>query len=180
MMKGARSEQRAAGHDQDAPVLTIESEFLRQAGPAAGHPPAPPPKEEERLPLFWRIFGSTVLSIAALVAVTLYQQVMSSLNEIRSDQNRLNQDHGELIKKDEFNSRILAVASSIKELQAANAAALDVWRERAAMLERQVKAAEEERKQLAREHARELQWLRERLAVVEGQQRTAPPTNRPR
>jgi hypothetical protein len=180
MMKGARNAERSPGRDHDAPVLTMESEILRAGAPAEGHghAPPPPPKGEERLPVFWRIFGSTVLSIAALVAITLYQQVTCSLNELRNDQNRLNQDHGDLIKKDEFHSRVMALSNGIKELQAANAAAADVWRERAASLERQLKAGEDERKQMAREHAREMQWLRERLAAVEGRQPTAPPAKR--
>src|SRR5947208_2914022 len=101
MMKGARNAERSPGRDHDAPVLTMESEILRAAAPAEGHGHPPPPKGEDRLPIFWRIFGSTVLSIAALVALTLYQQLTGSLNELRNDQSRLNQDHGELIKKDE-------------------------------------------------------------------------------
>jgi hypothetical protein len=178
MMKGARNAERSPSRDHDAPVLTMESEVLRAAALAEGHGHAPPPKGEDRLPIFWRIFGSTVLSIAALVAITLYQQVTSSLNELRNDQIRLNQDHGDLIKKDEFHGRVMTLSNGIKELQAANAAAADVWRERAASLERQLKAGEDERKQMTREHAREMQWLRERLAALEGRQPTAAPSKR--
>jgi hypothetical protein len=133
-------------------------------------------KGEDRWPVFWRIFGTTLLSIAALVAVTLYNQITSGLNDIRNDLNHTNANQGELARKDEVNSRILethsrttALLNGLKELQAANATALA---QRSALLEQQVRAAEEDRKELARE----MQWLRERLATVEG--RPTPGTGR--
>jgi DNA-binding transcriptional MerR regulator len=152
---------RSDGYDSPA---TLEMETLRQAAPAA----AAPPKAEERLPIFWRIFGSTVLSIAALVAITLYQQVNSSLNEIRNDLSRLSESQSDAVKKDEFNSRILALVNNLNDLKAANKVVGDCGEERSAMQERRLRASDEERKELARE----LQRLRERLAVVEGRQAT--------
>ena len=62
------------------------------------------------------------------------------------------------------------MANSIKEVQANNAAALDLWRERALVLDRQIKADAEEYKQQAKDLTKELQRLRERLAVVESRQ----------
>src|SRR5262249_6686951 len=50
-------------------------------------------KEEKKLPMFWRVFGGTVLSIAALLAVTLYQQLHGKIERI-SDTD---------VNKDEFN-----------------------------------------------------------------------------
>ena len=47
--------------------------------------PEAPAKGEERISLFWRVFGGTLLSIAALVVITLYQQFNGSLNELRVD-----------------------------------------------------------------------------------------------
>jgi hypothetical protein len=178
MNRGSRSEQRPEDRRSDDAGLPLEHEVLHASGPgsAAGHAPAPAPKGEDRLPIFWRIFGSTVLSIAALIAVTLYQQVTSSIHELQGDHNRLSQDYGDLVKKDDFHTRITALSQNLKELQAANTTATDLWRERATLLERQLKAEEEERKQMAREYTHEVQRLGERLAVLEGRQNPAPKT----
>ena len=69
-MPETRQTQRPTlrGDGYDLPP-TLEVETLRQAAPTAAA--AASPKGEERLPIFWRIFGSTVLSIAALVAMYL-------------------------------------------------------------------------------------------------------------
>jgi hypothetical protein len=120
-------------------------------------------KGEDRISLFWRIFGGTLLSIAALVVVTVYQQFSNSLFEVRNDMIRLNESRADLIKKDEFNTRMTSVWSSMKDLQATTTAVTGM-RERSALLEQQLKTAEDERKEMGRQ----LQQLRERLAVVEG------------
>jgi hypothetical protein len=120
-------------------------------------------KGEERISLFWRVFGGTLLSIAALVVVTVYQQFSNSLLDLRNSITHLNESRAELLQKDEFNSRMTSVWNGIKDLQTANATVASL-RERSALLEQQLKAAEDERK----EQARQLQQLRERLAVVEG------------
>jgi DNA-binding transcriptional MerR regulator len=166
-MPETRQTQRPTlrGDGYDLPPI-VEVETLRQAAPTAAA--AASPKGEERLPIFWRIFGSTLLSIAALVAITLYQQINSSLNEIRSDLSHLNESQSDAVKKDEFNSRILALVNNLNDLKAATKVVGDCSEERSAMLDRRLRDSDGERKELARE----LQRLRERLAVVEGRQAT--------
>jgi hypothetical protein len=166
-----REEQHPRLLADEAPVAAAE--VLRRAA----RPPKPAAKGEEAMPVFWRIFGTTVLSIAALVAVTLYQQLSGSIGELRNQCHALSEMCGDLVKKDEYNGHSIAVANSIKEVQANSAAALDLWRERALSLERQLKADEEEYKALSHDQARELQHLRERLAVLESRQaRPGTPT----
>jgi hypothetical protein len=133
------------------------SETLRSGAAAAQA------KGEERISLFWRVFGGTLLSIAALVVVTVYQQFSNSLLDLRNSITHLNESRAELLQKDEFNSRMTSVWNGIKDMQAANATVASL-RERSALLEQQLKAAEDERKDMTRQ----LQQLRERLAVVEG------------
>ncbi len=90
---------------------------------APGEAP-PPKKEEEHYSLFWRVFGGTILSIAALVCITIYNNLSSSIAELRSEVNRANESRAnaiaelrndlgranearaDLIRKDEFNSRL--------------------------------------------------------------------------
>ncbi len=184
--RNERTEEQSGVRYPNGPLWTAE--MLRNAAAPYKSESPTPAKAEDRVPIIWRIFGGTLLSIVALVAITVYQQFSSALGELKTDLGRLNEsrvdlvrkheitelrgdlnrfheNRGDLIKKDEFNSRVLEVWNGIRELQAANLAQA-ASRERAALLEQQVKASEEERKELARE----LQKLRERLAVVEGRQ----------
>jgi hypothetical protein len=152
---------------------------------------------EDRVPIFWKVFGGTLVSIAALVVITLCQHFNASLTELRGDLQhlctdlrkdlgRLSESYGELVKKDEFGTRLKSVWDSIKELQDGKAALLAL-KEKAALMDQQFQAGEAERKELVRELqrlrqaqaveedrkalVRELQRLRERLAVVEGRER---------
>lgn len=141
----------------------LVAETLRNGASRDDAPPAP--RGDEKISVFWRVFGGTILSIAALVVVTVYQQFSSALGELRSDMIRANEARAELLKKDEFNSRMTSVWNSVKEVQNGQAA-VTALRERAALLEQQLKTAEDERKELTRQ----LQQLRERMAAVEGRQ----------
>lgn len=127
--------------------------------------PADSPRGDERISTFWRIFGGTLLSIAALVCITVYQQFNNTLNELRSAVAHLNEGRADLVRKDEYNSRNSSLWNGLKEAQTASAATVAV-KERQALLEQQLKSAEEERRELAREVKR----LSERLAAVEGRQ----------
>jgi chromosome segregation ATPase len=93
---------------------------------AAVHtPPAASTKEksdEEKLSLFWRLFGGTVLSIAALVAITVYNNMASNISELRAEIGRINDARSELIKKDDLNARLATLSEQAKSLQSQGAA----------------------------------------------------------
>lgn len=154
-----------------SPALAAQA--LRLAHTPVAEPPAP--KSEDRLTLFWRLFGGALVSVGALVAVTAYQQLNSSLTELRTAITHLNETHADMVKKDEFNTRMTTLWNGVKESNA-SAASVTALRERAQLLEQQLKTAEDERKELVRE----LQQLRERLVVVESQQRAAAKPAGPR
>jgi hypothetical protein len=172
-MAVSRDEQRPRILTEDAPILAAE--VLRRAAAS----PDPAPKGEAATPVFWRIFGTTVLSIAALVAVTLYQQLSGGIGDLRNECRSLSDACGDMVKKDEFNNRSLVVANSIKEAQANNSAAADLWKERALALERQIKANEDKYEQQARDMSKDLQRLHERLAIVESRSAPAAPAASP-
>ena len=67
--------------------------------------------------LFWRVFGGTILSIVALVGITIYNNLSSSISELRSELNRVNEARAELVKKDEFNARTQNVWERVQSLQ---------------------------------------------------------------
>jgi hypothetical protein len=158
-MNEERAEQRTS--KPQAPELTlVTAETLRAA--ALASLPAASPKGEERLPLFWRVFGATLLSIAALVVITLCQHFNSSLNDLRADVAHLNENQAHLVQKSEFSSHSTSVWNSIKELNELRATVVAL-KEKALVREEQLRE-QEERKELVRE----LQQLRERLATLEG------------
>jgi chromosome segregation ATPase len=76
--------------------------------------------DDEKMHIFWRVFGGTILSIVALVVITVYNNMISSLNDLRAEVNRLHEARAELIKKDEFNTRLSNNYERIQGLQAQN------------------------------------------------------------
>jgi hypothetical protein len=156
----------AATQRSAAPAITLlTAEALRGAAFGARPCEPTPGKGEERISLFWRVFGGTLLSIAALVVVTLYQQFTGSINELRGDIERLNEARGDLIKKDEFNSRLTSLWGGLNDAKGieANVAAV---REKQTHQDQHVQQIEDERKDLLRQ----VQQLRERVAKLEGSQ----------
>src|SRR5260370_11911155 len=67
--------------------------------------------------MFWRIFGGTILSIAALVIITAYQSISSSIQELRSELARVNEARAELIKKDEVAATNSKIWNHFQEMQ---------------------------------------------------------------
>ena len=76
--------------------------------------------DEEKLSLFWRVFGGTILSICALISVTVYNNMAANISELRTEINRINEARGELIKKDEFNTRLATAYDRVQNLQGQN------------------------------------------------------------
>jgi hypothetical protein len=193
-----RNEQSAVDRARGNTLAAAET--LRNGADTA----AQPTRGDDRVSLFWRICGGTVLSILALAAVTVYQQINAGLNELRNDYGRLTETNADMVKKDEFNNRLATVWNSIKDLQA-TPAAVTTLKEKAALLEQQLKSEQEHgeaaakelevlnsavmvlkeratvQEQQARQEeerkelVRELQQLRERLANLEGRQTTTTP-----
>ncbi len=126
-------------------------------------------KKKGRAALLWGISGGTVLSAVGFIALALFEQYNEGLTELRNDLKHFNETCGDVVKKSEFQTDMTRVWHGFKELRAANvtAAARDVH---VANLEQELRAAEEDRKELMRE----VQQLRERLANVEGRQAATP------
>lgn len=76
--------------------------------------------DEERMSIFWRVFGGTIVSICALVGITLFNNFNSNLSELRGEIARINEARGDLVKKDEFNTRITSNYERVQQLQSQN------------------------------------------------------------
>jgi methyl-accepting chemotaxis protein len=204
-MVPARSRQDDESYGlNDAQATILRAETLRQG---ADNRHVKSFKGEEKISLFWRLFGGTLLSIAALVCITIYQQFNATLGEMRTNINRLTESRADLVSLNDFNTRVASLWTNLKDVQSATSALsvlkehsslldqqvkaiqdqlnsrlqtmsasikdLDAplasaaaLKERSALLEQQVKAGDDERKEMGKE----LQQLRERLAVLEGRQ----------
>jgi len=101
-----RSDYEEEGLDRNGGLAAMET--ARSATESSSKGATEPKKEEEHISLFWRIFGGTILSIVALVAITLYNNLTSSISDLRSDLSHEREARAELVKKDEFNSRVTA------------------------------------------------------------------------
>jgi len=104
--------------DRDgADELPVVAEAMR-AGTEA--PKAATKPNEEGISIFWRVFGGTILSIAALVVITLFNNITSTLSELRGDVNKINEYRADLLKKDEFNTRMSSTWERVQGLQSQN------------------------------------------------------------
>ena len=216
---------RRPGRDELDTLETRQQDNLVMAAAtvraAETFPPEPirthPAHPDDRVSLFWRVFGGTILSIFALVAVTLYNNLQSNINELRAELSRSHEARAELVKKEEFNARTQNIWDRVQTLQELKATVsalkeqvagyserqgdvkllrdqlttieqrlktteddhkalaraeltITTLEQRTAMRDAQLKAAEDERKEMAKQLAE----LRERLAKVEGATEVKP------
>ncbi|VTT97218.1 unnamed protein product [Gemmataceae bacterium] len=108
-----RYEQEPDASGDETPALV---EVVR-----AGAESAAKPKEDEQMSLFWRVFGGTILSMVALGTITLYNSITSNIAELRGELSREREARAELVKKDEFNSRMTSQYERIRGLDAQKA-----------------------------------------------------------
>jgi predicted nucleic acid-binding Zn-ribbon protein len=137
-----RRDRDGWGNDSDSGSVLLASESLRRGSSA---PPglARPVKGEDRISMFWRVFGGTILSITALICITAYQQFTGTLTELRNNLNHLNESSRDLVKNDDFNTRLTSVWTTLKDMQAANAT-VAALKERSTLLEQQLKIVQEQ------------------------------------
>lgn len=107
-----------------------------------------PAKPEEKISVFWRVFGGTILSITALIAIQAYQAQSSNIHELRADQTRLREMAADFIKKDELTSRTSSLWNRMQELQSLSSN-VTVAGTKVAALETQAALAEKERKEMS-------------------------------
>jgi hypothetical protein len=133
-------------------ILRRVEEAQHRLEPAAG---------EEKLSLFWRVFGGTILSITALVAITLYQQLTGSIADLRSTLSHLSENQAEMIKKDDAQNRFNTVWSSLRDVETS----LPALKTSLQQVESRLQSADAERK----EQCQNLLTLHEKVAVLEAQ-----------
>jgi hypothetical protein len=177
--------------------LPLQVEMLRQSS-ESGKPQASE-KEESKIPLFWRVFGGTVLSITALIVMTAYQSLSGNIadlgrqidhleTDMRKEMSRLGDLQGDFVRKDECESRFKGVWTSLNNIKEDRKGILEVRQRCESLLDQQRDTVKQRGKiqsdiQDVREHHAaaqgradlrdELARLRERLAGVAGWQMPA-------
>jgi hypothetical protein len=163
---GSNRKDEGDGTRIQRPHLLQTAETLRSVAAACAEEKArPEPRGEEKISVFWRVFGGTLLSIAALVVMTVYQQFSANLNELRAAITHLSEVQADLVKKDDLNSRATYLWAGIKEA-GGDVAALKT---RTALLESMTQVFEKEQKEL---HDK-VDHLTERLAALEARPRAS-------
>ena len=103
-------DEEAAGRSE-----MIEAETARSSAESSNcEKPIEPKKDEEHVSIFWRLFGGTILSIVALVTITLYNNMSSSIADLRTDLSHEREARAELVKKDDFNTRANAQSERMR------------------------------------------------------------------
>ena len=177
--------------------LPIQMEMLRQ-GSESGKP-QDSGKDENKLPLFCRVFGGTVLSITALIIMTAYQGLSGGIADMgkqldhleadmRKEMSRIAELQGELVRKDECETRIRGVWTQLNEIKEDRKGIIEVKERCESLLGQQRDSVKQRSKiqsdlQEVREHRaaaqqrdelrEELARLRERLAAIESRQTPA-------
>jgi hypothetical protein len=121
--------------------------------------------DEQKISIFWRVFGGAIISIAALAAITLYNNLATGIAELRTEIGRGNDARAELVKKDEFNSRSTSMWNRIQELQAVQLGMTSL-KEKVSGLEQQLRAADEDHKSLLQAQV-QISGLQEKAAARE-------------
>jgi len=126
-------------------------------------------REEERMSLFWRVFGGTILSIVALVLITLYNNLQSSINELRAELSHEREARAALVKKDDVDARLKTQFERIRAVEGYKAD-LETMKERSAT---NAQSADAVRKELSasldavKKETAGLEVIKERVALLE-------------
>lgn len=157
-MATSRKQHTDTLQSQPSMNLAMAAETLRHGD--LSRAPHSPPASEEKMSLFWRVFGGTILSICALVVITVYQQFNSAINDLRASITRINEVQADLVKKEDLSNRTTSIWSSLKEFSAT----VPVLKTSQTVLENRLQAAEQDRKELTRE----VQQLQQQVAELKG------------
>ena len=126
-----RQNGQQAGVDRAGPTddTALVAQTFRAAADAAQSPSdarSEKKADDEKMSLFWRVFGGTILSICALVAITLFNNLSSTITELRAEINKANEARAladaTMVRKEEFQSRMTSSWDRVQSLQQQNTA----------------------------------------------------------
>jgi uncharacterized coiled-coil DUF342 family protein len=143
-----RFDGRTDSSEQIFPILAAET--LRTPKSHAGQKEAEK-SGDEKVSLFWRIFGGTILSIVALLVLTAYQSITGSIHDLRTDLSSLKEAKADLVKKDEFSTKTAKLWDKIQDVEKQLGSAVgpvQQLKDRLGQFEDQAKTTSQERKEM--------------------------------
>jgi len=178
-LKPARFSRSDEGRNDSSEQLfpILASETARNSATPSHQPPQPVKNGDEKLSIFWRVFGGTVVSIVALVVITAYQGLSGGIRELRTDLAHANEARAELIKKDEYSAARAKIWDRLQEIQkeiSTLATPIDPMKLRLDKLEACAQAMDVERREIHELHA----TVKERLSQIEQQLMQAKATQK--
>lgn len=132
--------------------------------------------QKEDVPTVWKIFGGAIVSIIFMLIVTIFGYIINNVNSIQTNINNLNAD---MVKKSEFNERVTNIWGTLRDVNSLKDRMnlveqrntnIDSLRERTTSVDARVTSLEAQVKTLQEENrsqAKDIQALRERVAVLE-------------
>jgi len=178
--------QKRGGQDADDSLDRTSEiaayETTRSATESSSDKGGEPKKDDEtHISLFWRVFGGTILSIVALVSITLFNNMSTSISELRAEVSREREARAELVKKDEFNARVSAQyermrgidtvkveLEGLKEKVHTNATTVEAVKRDTGTAIEAVKKETSTTADSLKKDAAALEVLKERVAMLEG------------
>src|SRR5439155_14067589 len=112
---GRSDEDRGNSSEQLFPILA--SETARNAAAPSHAAPQSAKSPDEKVSIFWRIFGGTILSIVALVVISAYQGLSGGIRDLRADLAKVSEARAELVKKDAFATSRTKIWDKFTEVQ---------------------------------------------------------------
>ncbi|MCX8139371.1 MAG: hypothetical protein N3E46_06780 [Gemmataceae bacterium] len=140
--------------------LAASSEALRAAQTSSEKKTS---QDEEKVSLFWRIFGGTILSMVALGALTLYNNLSANISDLRRELNQEREARSELVRKQDFTAWLNSQAERLRPLEAPKAG-LEALKERSAASASAVEGVKKEQAAAVEELRKELAALRKESA----------------
>jgi len=129
--------------------------------------------DEEKISLFWRIFGGTILSMVALGTLTLYNNLSSNISDLRRELNQEREARSDLVRKQDFNTMLSNQAERLRLLETLKAD-LEALRERSTANANTVEGIKKEQAAAVEALRKDVEALRRELTQVqEGSKREA-------
>lgn len=158
--------KRDGYESSDTQEMQVLSSVTTSTGAA---PPAARKSDDEKVHIFWRLFGGAVISVAALGGFTLYNTLTSNIAELRMENSRLKEDAAAYRTRADDNRREI---DAMKERLSKYRLEMDAAKKDAGTategLRRDVTVVEKDLQKALTE-------VREKLARLEGQQTPMKP-----
>lgn len=156
----------------DDDVRTTDTAEMQALQVAAASPVAVKKSDEEKVSIFWRVFGGAIISVTAFAGFTLYNTISSSISELRMENSKLKEDVATFRTRADENRREI---DSLKERMSKYRTEMDAAKKEQCVLTDGVK---KDLTAVEKDLQKALAEVREKVARMEGQQSPMKPVEK--